>query len=334
MSPDCRFLGISLMSLNPSYCLIGPNSCGKTTLISCILGTTKLESGSITVLGQPVEYGKKNKTLQLIGLMPQEEALIDDLNVLELLQFFAHLHGMSELHLATRLLEMAEFLEPIDLHSMVSNLSGGEKRKISFAIAIIHKPKLLILDEPSVCLDPLIRNDMWLALTKLSNEDGSTVLMTTHYYQETQNADRCGFMKNGIFLFEDSPMNICKKTNTDLIDEAVLRILQNPGAFKSDEIAENQEEDEEIVTFKPSGIFSFILFFRILQMEVAVFKRRFSFLFFLLMMQVIISFIYTHAVGGIPKFISLGIVENDDYGCKNFSYDAKCEFEGEKFNFL
>lgn len=262
--------------------------------------------------------------------MPQEEALIHDLNVFEILHFFAHLHCMSELHLATRLLEMAEFLEPINMNSLISELSGGERRKVSFAIAIIHKPMLLILDEPSVCLDPLIRNDMWTALVKLSKDDGSTVLMTTHYYQETQNADRCAFMKNGVFLFEDSPLNICKKTNTDLIDEAVLRVLQHPEDFKSEEIAEEPEVDDEISITESCETFSWILFFRILQMEFFIFKRRFFFLTFILLMQALVTFIYTYAVGGLPSMISLGIVENEDLGCKNFSYDAKCEFEGKK----
>lgn len=293
----------------------------------------RLDSGSITVFGQPVDYERKNKTLQSIGYMPQEDALISDLNVIEILQFFARLYRMNEIFLATRLLEMTEFLAPISMQSPISQLSGGEQRKVSFAIAIMHKPSLLILDEPSVCLDPLIRSDMWAALVKLSKDDGATVLMTTHYYQEAQNADRCAFMKNGAFLFEDSPKNICVKTNTDLIDEAVLRILQHPEDYTSDAVVEEQDcDDKTTAVDESSEIFSWILFLGVLQMEFSVFKRRLPFLIYLLMLQIAFSFMYTSVVGGLPKMINLGIVESD-FDCINFEYDAKCEFEGEILGF-
>lgn len=131
-----------------SYCLIGPSGAGKTTLFSCILGITSLDSGSISIFGHDSKKSLKLAKLpQIVGYMPQETSLVEELTVIENLNFFANLYEMNSNDFERRFEILRNVLEMPSNRRKISNCSGGQKRRISLAIAILCEPKLLFLDE-------------------------------------------------------------------------------------------------------------------------------------------------------------------------------------------
>lgn len=167
-----------------SYALMGPSGCGKTTLLSCIVGTQKLDSGSISVLNGAVGMNKTK-----VGYMPQSESLVEELTIEELIHFFGTIYGMSHRKTSNRLEFLKNLLELPNVDELVRNCSGGQKRRISLAVCLVHQPELLILDEPSVGLDPLLRLKIWNFLETITRTEKVTVMITTHYIEEAKNAD-------------------------------------------------------------------------------------------------------------------------------------------------
>lgn len=162
---------------------MGSSGCGKTSLLECIVGTRQLDSGSIKILGDSVG---KNKLK--IGYMPQSIALIEEFSFKELIYFFGTIYRMSKNKIEERLDFLVNLLELPDPNGFVKNHSGGEKRRISLAVCMIHQPEILLLDEPSVGLDPLLRHKIWEFLTTVTRTEGTTVVITTHYIEEATQA--------------------------------------------------------------------------------------------------------------------------------------------------
>lgn len=205
------------------YCLIGSSGCGKTTLLSSILGMKRLESGSLKILGQ----NEASKVCQRVGYMPQETALLDELTVKETIFYFGNIFQMESKRLIERFDMLKRLLELPSDDLRVESCSGGEKRRISFAAAFIHEPDLLILDEPTVGLDPLLRDRIWSFLGDVTRTSELSVIITTHYIAEAQKSDRIGFMRNGALLAEDSPKNILARLQVETLDEAFLTLCVN-----------------------------------------------------------------------------------------------------------
>lgn len=162
---------------------MGSSGCGKTTLLECIVGTRKLDSGSIKIFNDSVGEHKSN-----IGYMPQSIALIEEFSFKELIYFFGTIYGMSRKRIEERLSFLVNLLELPDPNSFVKNYSGGEKRRISLAVCMVHQPEILLLDEPSVGLDPLLRHKIWEFLAAIATEEKTTVVITTHYIEEATHA--------------------------------------------------------------------------------------------------------------------------------------------------
>lgn len=203
--------------------MIGSSGGGKTTLLSSILGMIKLNEGHIRVLGHVL---KSNEVLRFgnhIGYMPQETALVGELTVKETVYFFGNLSNIEPKLLKSRFQMLNKLLELPGDNTRIEKCSGGEKRRVSFAAAIVHKPQLLILDEPTVGLDPVLKEAIWNYLKGIARNENVTVVVTTHYTAEALQADCVGFLRNGTLLLEDSPSNILQRFETDTIDEAVLR---------------------------------------------------------------------------------------------------------------
>jgi ABC-2 type transport system ATP-binding protein len=185
-----------------TYGLLGPNGAGKTTTISMIAGLLEREAGEITVNGE----GMTTRSLRAkaaIGYVPQELAIYPDLTGLENLTFFARLYGMPGPRVKAR---TAEVLEVIGLSDRArepsKNYSGGMKRRLNIGIALLHEPQLLILDEPTVGVDPQSRNSILANVQSLSAE-GMAVLYTTHYMEEAERlCDRVGIIDNGKLIAE------------------------------------------------------------------------------------------------------------------------------------
>lgn len=207
------------------YGLLGSSACGKTSLIRCILGTLKYQSGSISVFGR--KAGSKDASVPGagVGYMPQDTlSLYPDLTISETLLYFASLYGMEESAATSRSQFLINFLNLPDGNRFVAHLSGGQLRRVSLAVALIHSPPLLILDEPTVGICPLLRKSIWEYLNEISKRDRMTVLITTHYIEEAKNADLVGLMRHGRLLEEDSPKKLIQKYAVETLEDVFLKL--------------------------------------------------------------------------------------------------------------
>jgi ABC-2 type transport system ATP-binding protein len=193
-----------------NYCLLGPNGSGKTTLIRCILGLLE-HDGMIHVLGHKMPE-ERNHIISKIGYMPQDISLYPDLSVNETLHFFGRIFGLKNREERNRAVEnICEILLLKEWKQMVvENLSGGMRRRLSLGCSLIHDPKLIILDEPTVGVDPTLRLSFWDYFNKL-NETGATIITTTHVMDEAEKSRTIGFMRNGMLIAEGSLHEMRKK---------------------------------------------------------------------------------------------------------------------------
>ena len=198
---------------------MGSSGCGKSTLMSCIVGTSNLDSGSIEVFGEPLDKLDKSR----VGFMPQESALIPGFTVREMIWFFGTIFGLSSEKIDERFRFLSSMLELPDRDRLIRDCSGGQQRRISFALTLVHEPDLLILDEPTVGIDPLLRNRIWDYLIELT-ESNVTILLSTHYIEEARHSTHVGIMRNGVQMVEDTPERILRMCETDSLEEAFLRL--------------------------------------------------------------------------------------------------------------
>lgn len=188
-----------------------------------------LESGDVTVLGSKTRCDEIHEKGSRIGYMPQEMALIGELTVKETIYYFGNIFQMDIDKLRERYDMLRKLLElPYDDHR-VEDCSGGQKRRVSFAAALIHEPDLLILDEPTVGLDPLLREKIWSFMLNVTRTSKLAIIITTHYIDEARQADCVGLMRNGILLAEDSPVSIINRLNVDNLEEAFLQLCLRKG---------------------------------------------------------------------------------------------------------
>lgn len=181
------------------YGLLGPNGAGKTTTINIICGLLNADRGQVRVEGVPIS----NATKPWIGIAPQENLLYRSLSCAENLNFFAQIYGLSR---SERRSQVQQCLEAVNLsdraQSPVSTLSGGMQRRLSVAIALVHRPKLVILDEPTTGLDIEARYELWTLITRL-RQQGMTILLTTHLLEEAERlCQRIGILKGGQLMAE------------------------------------------------------------------------------------------------------------------------------------
>ncbi|XP_035702839.1 ABC transporter G family member 23-like [Folsomia candida] len=186
------------------YGLLGASGCGKTTLLSCIVGLRQLDSGQVNVGNQP----RPGNLGSFCGYMPQETSLLSVLTIREVLKYFGLLYGMDMQEIEHRTHFLSDMLDLNQLDVVIDKLSGGQKRRVSLAAAMIHNPALLVLDEPCVGLDPLLRQRIWEFLTEISRKQGKTVIISTHYIEETKFCDKIGFLRGGRLIVEDSPTSL------------------------------------------------------------------------------------------------------------------------------
>jgi len=186
---------------------LGPNGAGKTTTIRMLLGLLRPTSGSATVLGYDVVRGSKDIRLRT-GYMSQRFSLYDDLRVMENLDFYGRTYGVRGRELAERkrfVLEMAGLLGRE--RELTRNLSGGWKQRLALGAAILHRPRMLFLDEPTAGVDPLSRRGFWQLLYRLAAE-GTTIFVTTHYMDEAEHCHRLAFIHQGRIASEGTPEQI------------------------------------------------------------------------------------------------------------------------------
>jgi ABC-type multidrug transport system ATPase subunit len=161
-----------------------------------------------------------------VGYMPQEIALFPDFTIEETLTFFARLFGMKDKCIKDRIKFLLTFLELPDKKRLVGNLSGGQKRRVSLAVSLVHSPPLLILDEPTVGVDPVLRQTIWDYLVALTKDENLTVIITTHYIEEARAANMCGLMRFGRLLVEASPDYLLERYGKTTLEDVFLRLCQ------------------------------------------------------------------------------------------------------------
>jgi len=211
------------MTVEPGevYGLLGPNGAGKTTLVRMLCGLLLPTSGTASVLGSQIP----SATIKTrIGYMPQESALYLDLTVHENLQLFGTIYDLPNHTFRASEEELLDFIQLKDRkNELVSNLSGGMKHRLSLACAMIHRPELLFLDEPTVGIDPELRAAFWKFFSSL-RQRGVTMLMTTHYMDEARRCTRIGLMRQGKLISEGTPDAVMAQAGTDSMEEAFLRL--------------------------------------------------------------------------------------------------------------
>jgi ABC-2 type transport system ATP-binding protein len=197
--------------------LLGPSGAGKTTLIRTLLGLQGPSAGSVTVTG--LVPGAKQARMQ-VGYVSQAPSVYMDLSVWENITYFAALLGISE-SIATKVLQDVE-LQEYKNHA-VSDLSGGQRTRVSLAIALLGSPKIMLLDEPTVGLDPVLRQKLWKQFKQLADA-GTTLLISSHVMDEADRCDELLFMRNGRLLATGTKHSILTQTNAHSMEEAFIQL--------------------------------------------------------------------------------------------------------------
>jgi ABC-2 type transport system ATP-binding protein len=207
------------------FAFLGPNGAGKSTTIKMLTTLLAPTSGTIQVAGHDPARGA-NGVRQSIGIVFQDPSLDEDLTAWENMEFHGVLYGVPR---ALRRERIDELLQFVDLHnrkdSLVKEFSGGMKRRLEIARGLLHHPKIMFLDEPTLGLDPQTRNQMWQYLQNLNKEESVTVFFTTHYMEEADKiADRIAVIDHGKIIAVGSGTQLKAKTNTDSLEAAFLAL--------------------------------------------------------------------------------------------------------------
>jgi ABC-2 type transport system ATP-binding protein len=215
------------------YGLLGPNGAGKTTVIRILVGLSMPSSGEASVMGKVA--GDKALAAS-IGYMPQELALYDSLTVDDNLDLFGRLFGMGNTELDGRKNDVLEFVALEGRRGdLVYTLSGGIRHRVSLAISLLHEPDILLLDEPTVGVDPELRASFWENFGRLK-ETGKTVVITTHYMDEARHCDRIGLMHRGRLIAEGSPSEVIERVGAKDLEDAFLKLI-SPKAAVNEEVS-------------------------------------------------------------------------------------------------
>lgn len=202
--------------------LLGVNGAGKTTLIKILCGLTKKTSGTITINNFNLDK-EIDKIKEIIDISPQETSVANNLTVKENLEFFANIYNNNYVKTINEIIDIFNLNEV--LNQRAKTLSGGYKRRLSIAIALISKPKILFLDEPTLGLDVFARRELWNIIKKL--QKNITIILTSHYLEEIENlCDRVAILSNGKLLKTGTIEEIKQITNTQNFEDAFIKLVE------------------------------------------------------------------------------------------------------------
>lgn len=198
--------------------LLGPSGCGKSTLMRSLVGTQVVHGGSIRIFGEPAGSAGLRRR---VGYMTQSISVYDDLTVRQNLDYFRKVLGVGP-EMADRVLDLTDLVDTAA--QLVENLSGGQRSRVSLAVALLGEPDLLVLDEPTVGLDPVLRADLWALFRRLA-ADGATLLVSSHVMDEATRCDRLLLMREGDIIADDSPNGLLEATGTETAEAAFLALI-------------------------------------------------------------------------------------------------------------
>jgi ABC-2 type transport system ATP-binding protein len=203
--------------------LLGPSGCGKTTLMRCIVGTQLIDEGTVAVLGRPAGSAELRHR---VGYVTQDPTIYNDLRIIDNVRYFAALYGTD-----SDAADQAIAAVGLDDHrtALCGNLSGGQRTRVSLACALVARPELLVLDEPTVGLDPVLRVDLWEQFHQLAR-GGTTLVVSSHVMDE---ADHCGdlvLMREGHLLAHSTPTKLREDTGCQSLEEAFLSVIRHSTA--------------------------------------------------------------------------------------------------------
>jgi ABC-2 type transport system ATP-binding protein len=200
---------------------IGPSGAGKTTLIRAIVGRQRLAGGSLTVLGEPA--GSPGLRPRL-SYMTQEISVYGDLTVDENVRYFGRMAGFRGKRLKSTCRQALKSVDMADRGGqLVDSLSGGQKQRVSLAVALLGEPELLVLDEPTVGLDPVLREQLWQLFRSLAAQ-GKTVIISSHVMDEAERCDDLLLIRDGELVAHEAPRMLCERTGTETVEQAFLKL--------------------------------------------------------------------------------------------------------------
>ncbi|XP_025989491.1 ABC transporter G family member 20 [Solenopsis invicta] len=341
------------------YGLLGASGCGKTTLLSCIVGIQNFDSGEVWVLGGTPDSKGSGIPGPRVGYMPQDISLAGEFTVRDAFYYFGRINGLNDEEIDEKETFFSDFLQLPPLDHLVKNMSGGQQRRVSFAVTLIHRPELLILDEPTVGLDPILRENIWIYLMKITQEEGVTVLMTTHYIEETKDANKIGLMRHGKLLAESTSDKLLEHFQCLFLEEAFLKLCEaqdnavtlNERSWESNEntssdvLHEDKHRHTKVISeYKAiSGhqVPRLKRFKALLVKNGIQFLRYYTGLCFATIFPIVQASLFLATVGGDPKGIKIGIINEEAGNCdfgSNFGNvwndESTCHFRNLSCRFL
>ncbi|MFJ4079982.1 ABC transporter ATP-binding protein [Streptomyces iakyrus] len=211
--------------------LLGPSGCGKSTLMRALVGTQAKVTGTLDVLGHPAGH----PTLRTrIGYVTQAPSVYDDLTVRQNLDYFAAILDPGRAAADRRDADVTRAIADVDLtthaDALAGNLSGGQRNRVSLAVALLGAPELLVLDEPTVGLDPVLRRDLWNLFHDIATDRGTTLLVSSHVMDEAERCHRLLLMREGLLLADDTPDALRTRTGAATVEEAFLHLVDEAKA--------------------------------------------------------------------------------------------------------
>ncbi|WP_405806945.1 ABC transporter ATP-binding protein [Streptomyces sp. NBC_00210] len=211
--------------------LLGPSGCGKSTLMRAIVGTQAQVTGTLEILGKPAgDRALRSR----IGYVTQAPSVYDDLTVRQNLDYFAAVLLPGRNHREARREHVTRAITDVDLaphaDDLAGRLSGGQRSRVSLAVALLGTPELLVLDEPTVGLDPVLRRDLWDLFHRIADERGTTILVSSHVMDEAERCHRLLLMREGEILAEDSPDDLRFRTRSETVEAAFLHLVDEANA--------------------------------------------------------------------------------------------------------
>ncbi|MDX3850871.1 ABC transporter ATP-binding protein [Streptomyces sp. AK02-01A] len=213
--------------------LLGPSGCGKSTLMRTVVGTQAKVSGTLEVLGRPAGDAALRAR---IGYVTQAPSVYDDLTVRQNLDYFAAVLDPGRSRRDARRETVSRAIADVDLashaDSLAGRLSGGQRSRVSLAVALLGTPELLVLDEPTVGLDPVLRRDLWDLFHRIAADRATTILVSSHVMDEAERCHRLLLMRDGAILADDTPDALRARTGSDTVEAAFLHLVDQADALQ------------------------------------------------------------------------------------------------------